>query len=82
CEEFGYLGLSAFARGSTRVYTDRKDCGAAYLRRPFYVLAARRGPAAFYRMQIAAKDIPLADDLEVLIFSKSGDQLASVKGHL
>jgi hypothetical protein len=39
-------------------------------------------PAAFYRLQIAAKDIPLADDLEVLIFSKSGDQLACVKGHL
>ena len=39
-------------------------------------------PDAFYRMQIPAQDVPLADDLEVLIFSKSGEQLACIKGHI
>ena len=39
-------------------------------------------PSDFYRMQIPAKDIPLTDELEVLIFSKDGEQLACLKGHL
>jgi hypothetical protein len=39
-------------------------------------------PSDFYRMQIPAKDIPLTDELEVLIFSKDGEQLACLKGPL
>jgi len=39
-------------------------------------------PVAFYRMHIPAKDIPLTADLEVTIFTKSGEQLACMKGHL
>ena len=42
----------------------------------------QRRPEAFYRMQIPAQDVPLTDDLEVLIFSKSGEQLACVKGRI
>lgn len=36
----------------------------------------------FYRMTIPAAGVPLTDDLEILIFSKSGEQLACVKGHI
>ena len=39
-------------------------------------------PVAFYRMQIPAQDVPLTADLEVLIFAKTGEQLACVKGHI
>jgi hypothetical protein len=39
-------------------------------------------PEAFYRMTIPADGIPLGDDLEVLILSKSGEQLACVKRHI
>lgn len=39
-------------------------------------------PVAFYRMRIPAHEIPLNDDLEITIFSKTGEQLASLKGHL
>ena len=39
-------------------------------------------PLAFYRMRIPAQDIPLTDELEVLIYSKSGEQLACIKGHI
>lgn len=39
-------------------------------------------PEAFYRMRIPAQDVPLTDDLEVLIFSKSGEQLACVRGQI
>jgi hypothetical protein len=39
-------------------------------------------PTAFYRMRIPAQDVPLTDDLEVLIFSRTGEQLACVKGHI
>ncbi len=38
-----------------------------------------RDPEAFYRMRIPAQDIPLTDVLEVLILSKSGEQLACIK---
>lgn len=37
---------------------------------------------AFYRMTIPADGVPLSDDLEVLIFSKSGEQLACVRRHI
>ncbi len=37
---------------------------------------------AFYRMTIPADGIPIGDDLEVLILSKSGEQLACVKRHI
>jgi len=39
-------------------------------------------PKVFYRMTIPAAGVPLTDDLEVLIFSKSGEQLPCVKGHI
>ncbi len=39
-------------------------------------------PEASYRMTIPASGIPLGDDLEVLILSKSGEQLACVKRHI
>jgi hypothetical protein len=39
-------------------------------------------PMVFYRMRIPAQDIPLTNDLEVVIFSKTGEQLACIKGHL
>ena len=39
-------------------------------------------PEAFYRMTIPADRVPLSDDLEVLILSKSGEQLACVKRHI
>jgi hypothetical protein len=39
-------------------------------------------PTAFYRLRIPAQDIPLTDDLEVLIFAKGGEQLACIKGHI
>jgi len=39
-------------------------------------------PEAFYRMTIPADGIPLSDDLEVIILSKSGEQLACVKRHI
>jgi hypothetical protein len=38
--------------------------------------------SGFYRMRIPAKDIPLTDDLEVVIFASNGERLACVKGHL
>ena len=34
----------------------------------------------FYRMQIAAKGIPLTDELQIHISSQDGEQLACVKG--
>ena len=39
-------------------------------------------PEAFYRMTIPADGIPLGDELEVLILSKSGEQVACVKRHI
>jgi hypothetical protein len=39
-------------------------------------------PVAFYRMRIPAQNIPLIDDLEVAIFSNTGEQLACIAGHL
>ncbi len=39
-------------------------------------------PDAFYRMKIPAQDIPLTDDLEVVILSNSGEQLACVRQHI
>ncbi len=42
----------------------------------------QQSPEAFYRMRVPAQDIPLTDDLEVLIFSKSGEQLACVRGQI
>jgi len=41
------------------------------------------GPSrVFYRIQIPAKDVPLSDELELTIFTKSGEQLGCIKGHL
>jgi len=39
-------------------------------------------PVMFYRMRIPAHNIPLTDELEVMVFTKNGEQLACVKGHL
>jgi hypothetical protein len=39
-------------------------------------------PIVFYRMRIPARDIPLTDDLEVVILSETGEQLACIEGHL
>jgi hypothetical protein len=39
----------------------------------------QKEPEAFYRMRIPSQDVPLTDVLEVLIFSKSGEQLACMK---
>jgi hypothetical protein len=36
----------------------------------------------FYRMRVPAEDVPLADSLEVVIFSEDGQQLACVRGHV
>jgi len=36
----------------------------------------------FYRMRIPAEGIPLTDALEVAIFSRTGEELACVKGHI
>ena len=58
---------------------DLGEVQAEFLSEPWRELSP---PQRFYRMHIPAEDIPLTDDLEVLIFSKSGEQLACVKGHL
>lgn len=39
-------------------------------------------PAPYYRMHVPADDIPITDDLEVVIFASSGEELACLKGHL
>jgi hypothetical protein len=39
-------------------------------------------PVAFYRMRIPAQNIPLTDELEVAVFSKTGEQLTCLAGHL
>jgi hypothetical protein len=36
----------------------------------------------FYRIRIPAEGVPLADSLEVLIFSRNGEELACVRGHI
>jgi hypothetical protein len=58
---------------------DVGEVQSEFLREPWRELNT---PYDFYRMQIPARDVPLADDLEVLIFSNDGEQLACVKGHI
>ena len=41
-----------------------------------------RFPRPFYRMKIPAPDIPITDDLEIVIFAKTGEELACIKGHI
>jgi hypothetical protein len=36
----------------------------------------------FYRIRIPAEGVPLADSLEVLIFSRHGEELACIRGHI
>jgi hypothetical protein len=40
------------------------------------------GAQDFYRIRIPAEGVPLADSLEVLIFSRNGEELACVRGHI
>jgi hypothetical protein len=58
---------------------DLGEVKSEFLNEPW---AELQRPRVFYRMQIPAKGIPLSDDLEVLIFSKGGEQLGCVKGHI
>jgi hypothetical protein len=37
---------------------------------------------AFYRIRISAKDVPLSDELELTIFTKSGEELGCIRGHM
>jgi hypothetical protein len=39
-------------------------------------------PAAYYQMQIPAEGVPLSDELEVVVFSRTGEELACLRGHL
>lgn len=39
-------------------------------------------PEDFYRMRIPAAGVPLTDSLEVLIFSRNGEELACIRGHI
>jgi hypothetical protein len=39
-------------------------------------------PQDFYRMRIPAAGVPLVNTLEVLIFSKHGEELACIRGHI
>jgi hypothetical protein len=39
-------------------------------------------PETYYRMQIPAEGVPLSDELEVVVFSGTGEELACLKGHL
>jgi hypothetical protein len=41
-----------------------------------------KAPEDFYRMTISARGIPLADELEVTIFSGDGRELACIEGRL
>jgi hypothetical protein len=62
--------------------SDQRDLGevpSEFLHEP---MREMNPPAVFYRIRIPAQDIPLADDLEVTIFSKTGEQLACIKGHI
>lgn len=56
--------------------TDIGEVQSEFLLEPW---REQKEPEAFYRMRIPAQDIPLTDILEVLIFSKSGEQLACMK---
>jgi hypothetical protein len=58
---------------------DLGEIRSEFLHEPLREQAA---PEAFYRMRIPAQDVSLTDDLEVSIFSQSGEQLACVKGHI
>lgn len=62
--------------------SEKRDLGEVQSKFNYEPWQEWRNPVAFYRMRIPAQDIPLTDDLEVTIFSKTGEQLACIKGHL
>ena len=62
--------------------SEQRDLGEVQSELRYEPLREWSNPVAFYRMHIPARDIPLTDDLEITIFSKTGEQLASWKGHL
>jgi len=41
-----------------------------------------RMPREWYLLRVPAKNVPLADDLEIRILSSSGQQLGCIKGHI
>lgn len=73
------LGLRFMLRWSG---TERKDLGEIPSEFRYEPWRESSNPVAFYRMRVPAQGIPLTNDLEVTIFSKTGEQLACIKGHL
>ena len=41
-----------------------------------------RPPSKFYRLQVAAKDVPLTDNLEIRILTAGGKQIGCISGHI
>jgi hypothetical protein len=62
--------------------SERRDLGEVQSEFRYEPWRESSNPVAFYRMRVPAQGIPLSDDLEVTIFSKTGEQLACIKGHL
>ena len=58
---------------------DLGEVQAEFLHEPWRELGS---PVSFYRMRIPSEDIPLTDELEIVIFSEQGQQLACLKGHI
>lgn len=59
---------------------EKKDLGEVPAEFRYEPMRETNPAVAFYRMRIPAQGIPLTAELEVLVFAKSGEQLACIKG--